>query len=281
MEVRGLKMKREKGMSNFKMIKILFFIAGILLLAGESFGYVIDGDLSDWEVKPGYYNSSDWKPKEGVFWVFEDQTGGLREYLGPGYGGQFYDVEAIYFDYDSEYAYIAIVTGFCKSGRSWRGINIYPGDIALDFGADGSYEYGIITSSYRPSYALSEDVGGVYKVSSWAVAFEGVPDYQNCWRGKSDPTVIKQGDIIGETNQFFYGVNYQYYAGDNKWHHVIETSIPLDIFEDDWQLPLRIHWTITCGNDYLDLIVTPEPSSILLLSLGLFGLGGFLRKKYS
>jgi len=255
MEVRGLKMKREKGMSNFKMIKILFFIAGILLLAGESFGYVIDGNLSDWEVEPGYYGSSDWEPKEGVFWVVEDQTGDINTPLGPGYGGQFYDVEAIYFDYDSEYAYYYF----------------YPGDIALDFGIDGSYEYGIITSSNRPSYALSGSPGDVYKVTSWATAYEGT--HPGIWQGVSDPTVIKGGEQKRNVSLYYKS------AGDE--HYVIETSVPLNIFGDDWQIPLRIHWTETCGNDYLNLDVIPEPSSIFLLSLGLFGLGSLLRKKYS
>jgi len=272
MEGGGLKMKREKGgMFNFKMIKILFLIAGIVLLAGESFGYVINGNLSDWGVTPGHYGFSDWQPNEGIFWVVDDQTGDIYTYLGPGYGGQFYDVEAIYFDYDNDYAYIAIVTGFPQSGRDYGGYYFYPGDIALDFGIDGSYEYGIITSSNRPSYALSGSPGYVYKVTSWATAYEGT--HPGIWHGVSDPTVIKGGEQKRNVSLYYKS------AGDE--HYVIETSVPLNIFGDDWQIPLRIHWTETCGNDYLNLDVIPEPSSIFLLSLGLFGLGSLLRKKYS
>jgi len=251
-------------------MRCLLFIAGIFLLIGESFGYVIDGNLSDWGVTPGYYNASRWQPNEGVFWIVEDQTGGLREYLGPGYGGQLYDVEAIYFDYDENNAYIAIVTGFCKSGRDYEDYHFYPGDIAIDFGADGSYEYGIRT--------VGENMGKIYKDVEWTSCV---------YYSQANPAriYIPSSSPKGMVNEIVYtSFDESYHADPDEeyWrHYVIETSIPLDIFEDDWQLPLRIHWTITCGNDYLDLIVTPEPSSIFLLSLGLFGLGSLLRKKYS
>ena len=264
-------------------MRTLLFIIGIFLLVGKSFAglYYIDGDLiKDWGVKPGLYGSSDWKPNEGVFWISEDQTGGDDAYVGPGWGGQLYDVEAIYFDYDNEYAYIAIVTGFPYSGDYWNNYRFLPGDIAIDFEIDGKYEYGIITTSsyYRPYYAVLGSPGDVYRVTSWAVAYERTR-YEGTWKGESDPTVIKKGEKIGHVELCY---KKKYYAGDYKWHYVIETKVPLDIFGDDWGLPLRVHWTQTCGNDYLNLdVIIPEPSSIFLLSLGLFGLGSFFRKKYS
>lgn len=242
-------------------------------MAGESFGYVyvIDGNLSDWGVTPGYYNASRWQPNEGVFWIVEDQTGDINTPLGPGYGGQLYDVEAVYFDYDSEYAYIAIVTGFCKSGRNYGGYHFSPGDIAIDFGADGSYEYGIRT--------VDENMGEIYKDVKWTSCVY----YSQANPARINIKASKEG-FRGRGSIVYTPLEKSYPADPEEkyWrHYVIETSIPLDIFEDDWQLPLRIHWTITCGNDYLDLIVTPEPSSVFLLSLGLFGLGSLLRKKYS
>jgi len=42
--------------------------------------------------------------------------------------------------------------------------------------------------------------------------------------------------------------------------------------------PLTIHWTMECGNDYLNLDAdvnpVPEPSTIMFMVMGLLGLAG-------
>jgi len=263
---------------------VLLIVIGIITLLGvnDSLAYVIDGKLDDWGVTPGLFGNSDWEPNSGVYWTEEDQN---TDYLNPGYGGQLYDAEAIYFDYNQGHAYIAIVTGFPKSGRTSGSNKFYPGDIAIDFGRNGVYEYGIKTSKYEPLYGMSGDGGDVYRVTSWGTAYEGI--HEGVWGYKSDPTVIKEGNKIGSTYLEYIKGNY---AGNYKWHYIIEARLPLDLFGNDpvapeWYSPFRIHWTMTCGNDAIDLDVppVPEPATIFLLCSGLLSLLGIIgtRRKVS
>lgn len=262
-------------------------LVGLLMLDFTQAGaYSIDGSLDDWGVTPGAWGSSDWEPNPGIYWyggetldAWGHQEDSNSYFLGPGYGGQAYDAEAIYFTYSGGNAYIAIVTGMPQSGRyhsTAPGANkyFYPGDIAIDFEGGDSFEYGIRTSS-NSGYGGSGAVGEVYDVSSWGYAYEGT-GYGN-WGGVSDPTVIKDGTLIGSVTQFAY--NNTYYSAYG--HYVIEAYFPLDILGSDWSStwykPSLIHWTTTCGNDAVDVDVPPipEPNTLILLSSGLIGLAGF------
>ncbi|CAD7772621.1 MAG: hypothetical protein KIIPBIDF_00374 [Candidatus Methanoperedenaceae archaeon GB50] len=88
-------------------------------------GYVIDGKVSDWGIdlfaasSKGYLNSH--LPSGGldIDYITEDNAynGGGWQYVGPGYTYQnYFDAEAIYFDNDQDYAYIAIIQGLLEEG---------------------------------------------------------------------------------------------------------------------------------------------------------------------
>ncbi|MFH1996484.1 MAG: hypothetical protein ABIJ27_05740 [Candidatus Omnitrophota bacterium] len=135
-----------------KTHKLYITLAAIVSISisicGSGEAYTVGTLLDDWGVAPGTWNSSssannsDWTPSGNVQYIVEDQTGGTNAYLNPGWGGQRYDVEAIYFVNTPGTAYLSIVTGFRSSGYSgWA-----PGDIAIDLGSDGTYDLGIITT---------------------------------------------------------------------------------------------------------------------------------------
>jgi len=235
-------------------------------LSRDAEAYVVDGLVSDWGISPGIWNSSsstnnsDWIPSGGVRYTLEDQTGGTSTYVGPGYGGQKYDAEAMYFDIVGDYAYFAIVTGFPEAGRD----KYIAGDIALDIGSDGTYEYGIKTAGAGK--------GSVYKDVTWldAVHYHA-----------ADPSNIDTANstLLGLTD-LVYAKGARAHSSYDWWHYIIEWRLPLSFWgEHNLQHGYTVHWTISCGNDELNLVITPEPSSLMLLLFGITGLGILKRKK--
>ena len=120
---------------------ILALTLAALLSAGSAQAFVIDGNLSDWGVQRNG-NATDWTPNSSAAaYKVEDQH---ASYLNPGYGGQAYDAEAMYVAWDASNLYIAIATGHNPLTPNTPSNDTYgPGDIAIDFAANGSFDYGI------------------------------------------------------------------------------------------------------------------------------------------
>jgi hypothetical protein len=245
------------------MKKLLFLIAlfaAVLLQTGnaQAFTFNANGSLTEWGVLPGTFGHSDWTPDAGIFSAVEDQDPAVN-YLNPGYGAQQFDAEAMYVKYDATNLYFAIVTGKDPgTGGGYR-----PGDIAFDFGSNGSYEYGIETTG--------GNAGKLYTVSSWN---------KGIWNNV-DPTEMKVTGVLKGTGSLAY--NNCYYGDNSKGnHYVIEGSIARSYFGSDWNNGFTMSWTQTCGNDVIRLNIpptaTPEPATMLLFGMGLAGVG-VLRKR--
>ncbi len=257
---------------------IFIALGGVFLYFPSAKAYNIDGYLTDWKVDLSSANNKGYLdthlPSGGldIDVATEDNTdasyGWRQVYPGWSYENKF-DVEAIYFDNDATNAYIAIVTGLPKSGSSgWD-----PGDIGIDVNGDNIYEFGINTATGRLYGSLDEtDWDGVY--------YDGVnhnPDYSeaNPW------------NIIDKKSKRLDYVPFVYSLNQNT-HYVLEASIPLSLLGLSANLGdpityLTIHWTMECGNDYLNLEATvnpiPEPLSIVMMGIGVLGFIGLKFKK--
>lgn len=241
-------------------------------LSTSASAYVIDANLADWGVRQTGA-ATDWMPgTQTKAWMVEDQTGGLNTRLSPGYGGQAYDVEALYVDYNAQYLYLAMITGHNpltpNSGGSYGA-----GDFAIDFGRDGSYEFGIAT------LGNGKLQGGVYSVTQWGSGLWGAAN--------EGPTSITSGNLLGLAQMAYTTTgtnNMGVYAGDS--HFMYEVRIPTSLFTVYWgQNDFNVHWTMNCANDSLRVSApaqsVSEPGTLVLFPLGLIGMGWLARRRQS
>jgi len=255
-----------------KTLMHLMIVASMLTSAGaQATPISIDGDLADWGLTTSG-TEADWTNVKSKSHQIEDQTGGLDTYLTPGYGGQAYDAEALYVDWDNSYLYIALVTGHNPTEKD--GKNKYaPGDFAIDFGADGIYEFGLETTGNNNNV-----FAGLYTVNTWGIGLWGA--------NNQGPTSIINGQHVATNAQL--AVSTEGIKGIGKYgadtHYFYEAAIPVSAFAGYWKegTMLQVHWTMNCANDSIMAdppISVPEPGTLALLPLGLLSLLALRRRK--
>lgn len=260
-----------------------------LILAGllgttPALAYTIDGELSDWGVSHNG-NASDWNPNSGIYYKVEDQTGSGAYYLGPGWGGQAYDAEAMYVNWDTSNLYIAIATGHNPATEDKPSSNSYgAGDIAIDIGNNGSWDYGIDTTG---NYGVA---GSIYSSVSWAYGLWNSSNaYDPTHPDPAHPTSILSGTLKGAGTLASSGGSTGYGAGSaSNLHYFYEVAIPLSIFGNQWAgMDFTVHWTQNCANDSIfvsasdfphDTVTVPEPGTLALLPLGALAIGAMRRR---
>lgn len=254
--------------------------AGVVLGASGAYasaqvdGIVVDGHLNtDWGVD---YNNL-YASSQGV-WYEEDSN---AYYVEPGYGGEDYDVEAMYGGIDitgGTSIFAAMITGFDLEGE---GVN-YVGDLFIDFGLDNTWDLAFdLSSQVGGSIAVYGALGGFTDAQIIAPGGEaGVPGYPQSSPFELDTTGLT---ALG-TGQFAYSADE---AGTNN--NVYEFGLNMAGYSATWLDELfvntggqgfRIHWTMSCGNDAGDLEVPPVPAPPAV-ALGLLGLGlvGVVRRR--
>lgn len=280
-----LESKKGANMLKKTIISVIFMVTvNAVILFRTSSAYTIDGSLADWGVRPGLYGSSQWIPSQaGIHYNFDDQNP-LYSYVGPGYGGQSYDVEAIYATWDAQNLYYAVVTGLPQSGLNYK-----PGAIAFDFGIDDVYPYGDSYEYGIETVGNGRTAGALYSVATWGQGLSSWDGYHILGYVSAPANILAiNGSTPLATGNMSYTLGFEYINGTKTYypgsHYVIEGSIPLTGFGDDWGEAFRIHHTQTCGNNALNLDIPaipaiPEPASLSLLGLGMLGLLGLGRKK--
>lgn len=243
--------------------------------AASAVPYSIDGSFADWQI-----NSSTLRSSTARAQTVEDDH---DNYLNPGYGGQTYDAEAMYLDWDANFLYVGILTGMPSTQPQNPAQNSYgPGDIILDFGRDNNPEFAfkVITSGGLTA-------GKLYQPGVWDFGIWQAPKVLATAQNPSKDVVgIRSGTEVA-TGSLAYSLNGYNNLGAwlNDTHYFIEAKIPVSAFGSLWQgggpkVALDVHWAALCGNDIIltDPAPISEPAMGGLLALTMGSLAWHRRK---
>jgi len=243
------------------MKKSIIYILAVMIslaLAGASQAVTVDGVFDDTGEWAGYHADDD-----GV---------GSNGFVNPGWGGQDFDVEYLGLKITGNTVYFGLQTGFDLSDGVVvsDGTTYYAGDIAINVDGDSFFEYAIdfSVSGGVPSYSL-------YQVNSW-----DDPYFSSSSPYKRDSASLLYG------SSFFdgaYGSGVFANNTDSGTSYVLEGSFDLSLLALYSGGDIGIHWTMSCGNDVLDFsttpVVTPEPSTYILLGSAMAGLMAWRRRQ--
>jgi len=215
------------------------------------------------------------------------------------FGGQTFDVKAMYTRTDATRLHVAIATAFNPSGTADpdQGGNIVPGDIALNSDwAHATAQFGVLL----PDVAVgSSGKTQLVKGGTWDVPNQNLgaspPPYTNYKSG---------GQIVSnDVNYAYTKLPFNYYdtkTQTNKWINLFEFSIPLSALTTltapaggqgvtpaaaPGTTPLTLAWSEGCRNDYASVttslanVAIPEPATAAVLGVGAIALFGRRRRR--
>ena len=238
-----------------------------------------------------------------------------KKLIGPGGGGDSFNAKYLGLFIDDQYLYFGLKTGFnLKDGvKDCYGRHYDAGDIAIDFSQDldtgPDFEFGI---DLDDNIDLSDETRGptsLWEVNKWSspwlykksTPFQ-IDKNNNVNDGVWLANATKKKDWKAMSSTGKNNVDYfARFSGHGKKSDVFEGKIKLSLLQKrltsinlnlngDSSYYATIHWTMSCGNDYLNKTIqyspyqnsnspVPEPATILLFGMGLFGAGVLGRKK--
>lgn len=214
-------------------------------------------------------------------WTQLDADDGIgpNGYVDPGWGGQMFDAEYLFYKLDGDMLSIGVQTGFDLSdGMQYYGSHAYyAGDLALSFnggGYDFAVDFGLVTRDIDYTNvgngSGNQDAAGFYAVSTWNndISFSS-----------SSPFAMDEGFFISGLAASTSG---SAWLPDGRSYYRTAT-IDLSSLGLEELNEFGAHWTMSCGNDFVEgrtrIADVPEPGILFLLAGGIVGLFSIRRSK--
>lgn len=201
-------------------------------------------------------------------------------FVDPGWGGQAFDAEHLFYKLDGSLLSVGLQTGFNihkNDGYKFSdGKWYYAGDLALSFdGNTSNYEYAIDFGNkargYNTNAAISagagdKDAAGLYRVTTWN---------NDIHFTQSAPYAMDAGTLLVAANATNFAEGTGTLAGNLSYYNIFTFDLS-NIAGLGQSFGFSAHWTMSCGNDEIEggaqITKVSEPGTFLLLGLGLFGL---------
>jgi hypothetical protein len=230
-----------------------------------------------------------WAPSSaGVAFTSEDSVAS-NGFVGPGYGGQGYDLEALYVQRVGSNLVITGISGAnlaampvgasgnCASGSP---CNTFPiGDFFLGTGTVANFNpvvgievtgqhYTMDGNGYTSGWTSPLTAGSVVDVNGADVVNGGFERGLAAWSYVGSPSQIAAAGYTGQSALRTGAVTWETINGHAAFQAVVDTQFLGSVIASDYV----VHWGELCGNDFLRTAVNvPEPNSLLLLAVGLIG----------
>lgn len=243
-------------MKSIKLVMV-FGIAFLLLITGNAFALDFGLDITRYD---GSGDGTGWWGAQ------EDQEVELNCI-----GSQVWDLEGFFLKGSK----LTMVGGWdFKNGAS--GYNFPSGDLFIDvLGINNGNSYGY-------DYVFDMDFAGgsynIYKLTENSIiedVYYSQNNNSNPWRYKSGGITVVENGSIG----YYAGLSDSDTGFMGGTHYA--ASVALDFLDPGAEF--RSHFTMKCGNDNLigqgTAAPVPEPSTMILMGIGLIGIAGFGRKK--
>lgn len=214
---------------------------------------------------------------------------GSDGYVGPGYGGQPYDLEALYVQAVGSNLIItglsganlaAMPEGLSGSCPSGSPCNTFPvGDFFVGTGTVDNFtpvegievtgqHYDMDSNGYTTGWTTPLAAGSVVDVNGADLVNGGFDRGLAVWNWVGSPSQIAASGYTGQSPLRRGSVTWETINGHAAFQAIVDTQYLGSVLNSNYV----VHWGELCGNDFIRTSVNvPEPGSLWLLAAGLLG----------